>query len=69
MINNVRQKTDKSKVFHIGRLEDYLKKSQAYMHKTRAYQYHEDIDPLPDLVQRTNKYVLDLRLSKWITQK
>ncbi|CAF3347600.1 unnamed protein product [Rotaria socialis] len=27
------------------------------------------IDPLPDLIQRTNKYLLDLRLAKWITQK
>ena len=26
-------------------------------------------DPLPDLIQRTNKYLLDLRLAKWITQK
>ncbi|CAF4599972.1 unnamed protein product, partial [Rotaria socialis] len=39
------------------------------MEKTQAYQCLGTIDPLPDLIQRTNKYLLDLRLAKWITQK
>ena len=69
-INNVvLQKTDKSKVFHLGYLDDYRKKSKEYMEKTQAYQCLGNVDPLPDLIQRTNKYLLDLRLVKWITQK
>ncbi|CAF4154274.1 unnamed protein product [Rotaria sp. Silwood2] len=69
-LNNViLQKTDKSKVFHLGKLEDYQKKSQEYMEKTQAYRCLGTNDPLPDLIQRTNKYLLDLRLAKWITQK
>ena len=67
--NIILQKTDKSKVFHLGKLDDYKKKSQEYMEKTQAYQCLNDYDPLPDLIQRTNKYLLDLRLAKWITQK
>ncbi|CAF2065566.1 unnamed protein product [Rotaria magnacalcarata] len=39
------------------------------MDNTKAYQCLGAIDPLPDLIQRTNKYLLDLRLAKWITQK
>ena len=67
--NVILQKTDKSKVFHLGKLDDYQKKSQEYMEKTQAYKYLSDHNPLPDLIQRTNKYLLDLRLAKWITQK
>lgn len=67
--NVILQKTDKSKVFHLGKLEDYQKKSQEYMEKTQAYQCLDNVNPLPDLIQRTNKYLLDLRLAKWITQK
>ncbi|CAF3961934.1 unnamed protein product [Rotaria sp. Silwood1] len=39
------------------------------MEKTQAYQCLGTNDPLPELIQRTNKYLLDLRLTKWITQK
>ncbi|CAF3415883.1 unnamed protein product [Rotaria socialis] len=39
------------------------------MDNTKAYQCLGTIDPLQDLIQRTNKYLLDLRLAKWITQK
>ena len=67
--NVILQKTDKSKVFHLGKLEDYRKKSQEYMEKTQAYQCLGHNDPLPDLIQRTNKYLLELRLAKWITRK
>ncbi|CAF5174987.1 unnamed protein product, partial [Rotaria sp. Silwood1] len=34
-----------------------------------AYKCLETHNPLPDLIKRTNKYLLDLRLAKWITQK
>ena len=69
LTNTVLRKTDKSKVFHLGRLMNYQKKSKEYMDKTNAYQCIGINDPLPNLVQRTNKYLLDLRLAKWITQK
>ncbi|CAF3183115.1 unnamed protein product, partial [Rotaria sp. Silwood2] len=69
LANAILRKSDKSKVFHIGRSEDYRKKSEEYMDKTQAYQCLSTNDPLPDLIQRTNKYLLDLRLAKWITQK
>ncbi|CAF4282527.1 unnamed protein product, partial [Rotaria sordida] len=39
------------------------------MEKTEAYKRLGTIDPLPDLIQRTNNYLLNLRLAKWITQK
>ncbi|CAF4276207.1 unnamed protein product [Rotaria sordida] len=67
--NTILRKSDKSKVFHLGRFEDYQKKSMEYMDKTEAYQCLGTNAPLPDLVQRTNKYLLELRLAKWITQK
>ena len=67
--NVVLQKTDKSKVFHLGTKEDYRKKSDEYMAKTQAYQCLGQDDPLPDLVRRTNEYLLQLRLANWITQK
>jgi hypothetical protein len=63
------QKTDKSKVFHLGKIDDYQKKSDDYMERTQAYRCLGNTDPLPELVQRTNKYLLDLRLAKWISQK
>ncbi|CAF1388395.1 unnamed protein product [Rotaria sordida] len=39
------------------------------MNKTKAYKCLGTEDPLPDLIRRTTKYLLDLRLAKWITQK
>ncbi|CAF4560692.1 unnamed protein product, partial [Rotaria magnacalcarata] len=69
LANTVLRKTDKSKVFHLGTVDHYQKKSEEYMEKTKAYQCLGVTDPLPDLIQRTNKYLLDLRLAKWITQK
>ncbi|CAF4466736.1 unnamed protein product, partial [Rotaria sp. Silwood2] len=69
LANVIIRKSDKSKVFHLGRTEDYQKKSEEYMAKTQAYQCLGTIDPLPDLIRRTNKYLLNLRLAKWITQK
>ncbi|CAF0913573.1 unnamed protein product [Didymodactylos carnosus] len=69
LFNIIIRKTDKSKVFHLGKLEDYQKKSIEYMEKTQVYQCLDTNDPLPDLIKRTNKYLLDLRLAKWISQK
>ncbi|CAF3387438.1 unnamed protein product [Rotaria socialis] len=69
LANTILRKTDKSKVFHLGKVGHYQKKSEEYMDNTKAYQCLGVIDPLPDLIQRTNKYLLDLRLVKWITQK
>ncbi|CAF1463248.1 unnamed protein product [Adineta steineri] len=67
--NIIVQKTDKSKVFHLGKLQDYHKKSSEYMNKTAAYTCLGANDPSADLIDRTNKYLLDLRLAHWITQK
>ncbi|CAF3574024.1 unnamed protein product [Rotaria socialis] len=69
LANVVLRKSDKSKVFHLGKLEEYNKKSNEYMEITKAYKCLGTIDPLADLMQRTNKYLLDLRLIKWVTQK
>ncbi|CAM4978708.1 unnamed protein product [Rotaria socialis] len=69
LANTILRKTDKSKVFHLGKVDHYKKKSEEYMDNTKAYQCLGTIDPLQDLIQRTNKYLLDLRLAKWITQK
>ncbi|CAF1461108.1 unnamed protein product [Rotaria sordida] len=69
LTNTIIRKTDKSKVFHLGKLENYEKGSKEYMNKTNAYVCLGTDDPLPDLVQRANQYLLNLRLAKWITQK
>ena len=55
--NIVLQKTDKLKVFHLGRLDDYRKKSQEYMEKTQAYRCLGNVNPLSDLIQQTNKQI------------
>ncbi|CAF3764840.1 unnamed protein product [Adineta steineri] len=67
--NVILRKTDKSKVFHLGTLEHYQQRSDEYMDRTQAYQCLGILDPLPDLIQRTNKHLLDLRLAKSLTQK
>jgi hypothetical protein len=69
LTNTILRKTDKSKVFHLGTMNHYCQKSDEYMSKTNAYECLGPNDPLPSLIERTNKYLLDLRLSKWITQK
>ena len=67
--NIIIRKTDKSKVFHLGKVNDYENRSKEYMDKTEAYECLSTNNPLPDLILRTNKYLLDLRLAQWITQK
>ncbi|CAF4004594.1 unnamed protein product [Rotaria sordida] len=69
LTNTILRKTDKSKVFHLGKLQNYEKGSEEYMNKTNAYACLGTEDPLPNLLQRTNQYLLNLRLAKWITQK
>ncbi|CAF2652357.1 unnamed protein product [Rotaria sp. Silwood2] len=39
------------------------------MEKTGPYECLHQNDPLPDLIQRTNKYLLNLRLNNWISQR
>ena len=56
-------------MFYLGKIDDYEKKSEEYMNRTQAYKCLGADDPLPSLIQRRNKYLLDLRLAKWITQK
>ncbi|CAF4582902.1 unnamed protein product, partial [Rotaria sp. Silwood2] len=69
LTSTILQKSDRSKVFHLGKLEDYHKKSEEYKAKIQAYKCLGTNDPLPDLIKCKNKYLLDLRLAKWITQK
>ncbi|CAF1059731.1 unnamed protein product, partial [Didymodactylos carnosus] len=69
LTNTIIRKTDKSKVFHLGQLDDYHKKSMEYMNKTNAYRCLGTQDPLPDLITRINRSLFELRLAKWITQK
>ncbi|CAF1199245.1 unnamed protein product [Adineta ricciae] len=67
--NVILRKTDKSKVFHLATKQHYQEKSDEYMNRTQAYKCLNDQDPLPDLIQPTNRYLLDLRLAHWINQK
>ncbi|CAF1466080.1 unnamed protein product, partial [Adineta steineri] len=67
--NIILQKTDKSKVFHLGKMRDYQLRSEQYMDKTGAFKCLGTNDPLPDLVERTNKYLVNMRLLHRINQK
>ncbi|CAF5139634.1 unnamed protein product [Rotaria sp. Silwood1] len=49
------------------KLQDYHKKSDEYMEETEAYKCLHQNDPLSSLIVRTNKYLLNLRLTNWIT--
>ncbi len=69
MTNTIIRRTDKSKVFHLGSKQDYEIKSKEYMDKTKAYVCLNNNDPLPNLILRINKYLLDLRLAHHINQK
>ena len=69
LASTIVRKSDKSKVFHLGKVDDYEKKSKEYTARTQAYKCVGTDDLLPDLIQRTNKYLLNLRLANWITQK
>ncbi|CAM4834324.1 unnamed protein product, partial [Rotaria magnacalcarata] len=45
------------------------KKSDEHMEKTEAYECLHQNDPLPNLIERTNKYLLNLTLKHWIIQR
>jgi len=53
------RQTDKSKVFHVDRPENYIKKSAAYMIKTDAYKEIEQ-SPLQGMIDRTEELLRDL---------
>jgi len=55
--NVVIQKSDKLKIFHLSKRQDYQTKSMEYMVKTAAYECLGENDPLPDLIERTNEQV------------
>lgn len=63
------RKTDKSKVFHLGKTDDYREKAQKYMTETKAYEHLGTINPLESLVERTNNFLLGLSVNKHITLK
>ncbi len=67
--HTVIRKTDKSKVFHLGKFDDYKMKAQIYMNKTKAYQVLENINPLETLVENTNNFLYGLWVNKHIAQK
>jgi hypothetical protein len=67
--STVIRKTDKSKVFHLGTTDDYRRKTQAYMEKTKAYRDLGTINPLEPLVDKTNIFLHDLWQRKKISQK
>ncbi|CAF3746048.1 unnamed protein product [Rotaria sp. Silwood1] len=63
------RKTDKSKVFHLGKLDDYKVKAQAYMNRTKAYQDLGTLNPLESLVEHTNSFLYGLWFNKHISQR
>ena len=63
------RKTDKAKVFHLGKSDDYRVKAQAYMTKTKACQELVELNLLESLAERTNSFLRDLLVNKHITQR
>ena len=63
------RKTDKSKVFHLGTIDDYRIKARAYMEKTQAYEWLNTTNPLESLVERTNDFLRSLWINKHLSQK
>lgn len=63
------RKTDKSKVFHLGKDDDYQKKARAYMEKTKAYLPLGNSNPLESLIERTNSFLYGLWVHKHISQR
>jgi len=62
------RKTDKSKVFHLGKRDDYKVKAQTYMTKTKASQDLGTTNPVESLVERTNNFLYGLWVNKHISQ-
>lgn len=68
MSQTVIRKTDKSKVFHLGKLDDYKEKTRMYMNKTQAYQDLGPTNPLETLVECTNSFLYGLWYNKHLSQ-
>lgn len=64
--NIVLRKTDKSKVFHLGNVNDYKIKVENYMAKTDAYENLGNRNPLRDLILQTNSLLKGLLAGKHI---
>ncbi|CAF5025587.1 unnamed protein product [Rotaria sp. Silwood1] len=62
------RQTDKSKVFHLGNPEVYIKKSAQYMSKMNAYK-EIDKSPLEDMIKNTEELLLDLIRRKLLPSK
>ena len=64
------RRTDKFKVFYIGRRTDFQRKTEEYMSKTQAYEeIHTDHCPLPDIVQRVQPLLNHLFSKNALTKK
>jgi hypothetical protein len=66
--NIIFRQTDKSKVFHIDRPENYIQKSIAYMKKTDAYTEIEK-SPLSNMIENTEQLLRDLVNKKLLPGK
>ncbi|CAF3989165.1 unnamed protein product, partial [Rotaria sp. Silwood1] len=62
------RKTDKSKVFHLGKPEAYIEKSAQYMSKMNAYKEIEQ-SPLEDMIKNTEELLIDLVRRKLLPAK
>ena len=62
------RQTDKSKVFHVDRPENYIKKSIAYMKKTDAYIEIEK-SPLSSMIEKTEELLRNLVNKKLLPGK
>ncbi|CAF1549133.1 unnamed protein product [Adineta ricciae] len=65
--NTILRKTDKSKVFHLGKADDYEEKAKQYMIKTKAYDCLGDNNPLQGLISETNSMLKGLLSGKHIS--
>ena len=58
------RRTDKSKVFYVGRIDDFTRKTNEYMSKTEAYEeVKTGQSPLPDILQAVQS-LLNFMFSK-----
>ena len=64
------RRTDKSKVFYIGTVEDFERKAHEYMIKTAAYEeFPENRSPLAHILQTVQNLLQYLVSKKALTQK
>lgn len=62
------RQTDKSKVFHLDKPENYIKKSIAYMQKTDAY-VEINQSPLTSMIEKTEQLLINLVNKKLLPGK